>query len=190
MNTVSEEGIARINTFSKLVLKRRGDSAVEFLNAANRLYVLHFVEVAEIGDHRVMYFMLRLAEGKRGGPADVEVGRMIVAIIVEYLKEHPDDLVCYCHVDNYLTNAINRIFHTWARDNRDLIDDYCSFFDGRGRSDNIGLHFMVIYNLACEDIAALKAFIQENSDDFAACVREQIALLHDIEKDLHHKQKK
>ena len=190
MDTVSEEGIAKINTFSKLVLKRRGDSAVEFLNAANRLYALHFVEVAEIGDHRVMYFLLRLAEGKRGGPADAEVGRMIVAIIVEYLKEHPDDLVCYCHLDNYLTNAINRIFHIWARANKDLLDDHnCAFFDGTGRCDNLGLHFMVIYNQACEDIAELKAFIQENSDDFAVCVREQIVLLHDIEKDFHNKQK-
>ena len=53
MNTVSEEGIAKINTMSKLVLRRRGDSAVEFYNAASRLYVLHFIEVAEIGGHRV-----------------------------------------------------------------------------------------------------------------------------------------
>ena len=52
MNTVSEEGIAKINTMSKLVLRRRGDSAVEFYNAASRLYVLHFIEVAEIGGHR------------------------------------------------------------------------------------------------------------------------------------------
>ena len=29
-----------INTNSKLVLRRRGDSAVEFYNAANRLYTL------------------------------------------------------------------------------------------------------------------------------------------------------
>ena len=67
LNTVSEEGIAKINATSKLVLRRRGDSAVEFYNAANRLYVLHFFEVAEIGDHRVMYLATRLAEGERGG---------------------------------------------------------------------------------------------------------------------------
>ena len=191
MNTVSEEGIAKINTISKLVLKRRGDSAVEFLNAANRLYVLHFIEVAEIGSHRVMYFLLRLAEGKRGGPADKEAGRMIVAIIVEYLKEHPDDLVCYCHSDSDVTIAINRLFHIWARANRDIFDGYFSFFDGTGHyADNRGLHFTVFYNLACEDIAELKAFIQENSDDFAVSVREQIVLLHDIEEDFHNKQKK
>ena len=191
MNTVSEEGIAKINTISKLVLKRRGDSAVEFLNAANRLYVLHFIEVAEIGSHRVMYFLLRLAEGKRGGPADKEAGRMIVAIIVEYLKEHPDDLVCYCHSDSDVAIAINRLFHIWARTNRDIVDDYVSCFDGTGHyADNRGLHFTVFYNLACEDIAELKAFIQENSDDFAVSVREQIVLLHDIEEDFHNKQKK
>ena len=39
MNTVSEEGIAKINATSKLVL----------YNDAQRLYVLHFIEVAEIG---------------------------------------------------------------------------------------------------------------------------------------------
>jgi hypothetical protein len=49
MNTVSEEGIAKINATSKLVLRRRGDAAVEFYNDAQRLYVLHFIEVAEIG---------------------------------------------------------------------------------------------------------------------------------------------
>ena len=44
---------------------------MEFYNAANRLYVLHFIEVAEIGGHRVLYFMLRLVEGKRGGAPDI-----------------------------------------------------------------------------------------------------------------------
>lgn len=67
MNTVSEEGIAKINATSRLVLRKRGDSAVEFYNDAQRLYVLHFIEVAEIGGHRVMYLMTRLADGKRGG---------------------------------------------------------------------------------------------------------------------------
>ena len=65
-NTVSEEGIAKINATSKLVLRSRGDAAVEFYNDAQRLYVLHFIEVAEIGGHRVMYLMTRLADGKRG----------------------------------------------------------------------------------------------------------------------------
>ena len=55
MNTVSDEGIAKINTLSNLVLRRRGDSAVEFYNTANRLYVLHLIEVAEIGGHRVFF---------------------------------------------------------------------------------------------------------------------------------------
>ena len=53
MNSVSEEGIAKINATSRLVLRKRGDSAVEFYNDAQRLYVLHFIEVAEIGGHRV-----------------------------------------------------------------------------------------------------------------------------------------
>ena len=39
-NSISEEGIAKINATSKLVLRRRGDSAVEFYNAANRFYVV------------------------------------------------------------------------------------------------------------------------------------------------------
>ena len=65
MNTVSEEGITKINATSKLVLRKRGDSAVEFYNDAQRLYVLHFFEVAEIGDHRVMYLATRLAVGFR-----------------------------------------------------------------------------------------------------------------------------
>ena len=104
MNTVSEEGIAKINTTSRLVLRKRGDSAVEFYNAANRLYVLHFFEVAEIGDHRVMYLATRLAEGERGGAPDKEVGRMIAMVILQYLEENPDELVCFCHADNHLSN--------------------------------------------------------------------------------------
>ena len=80
-NTVSEEGIAKINVTSKLVLRKRGDSAVEFYNAANRLYVLHFIEVAEMGSHHVFYFWLNLAKGKRGGVFDKEMGRMIVAVL-------------------------------------------------------------------------------------------------------------
>ena len=79
MNTVSEEGIAKINATSKLVLRSRGDAAVEFYNDAQRLYVLHFIEVVEIGGHRVMYLMTRLADdipssdgGDAGGePADI-----------------------------------------------------------------------------------------------------------------------
>ena len=90
---------------------------MEFYNAASRLYVLHFVRGAGMGSHRVLCFWLNLAGGKRGGAAGKEVGRMIVAVITQYLEEHPDDLVCYCHYDNPLTNAINRIFHLWARSN-------------------------------------------------------------------------
>ena len=168
------------------MLRRRGDSAVEFYNAAGRLYVLHFIEVAEIGSHRVLYFVLRLADGKHGGAPDKEVGRMIVAVITQYLEEHPDDLVCYCHSDNPLTNAINRIFHLWARSNSDITDGRVTFFDGAGHNaEGFGLHFMVIHHLQCQDIAELKAYILENSDAFAASVREQIILLHHIEEKIH-----
>lgn len=78
---------------------------MEFYNAANRLYVLHFFEVAEIGDHRVMYLATRLAEGERGGAPDKEVGRMIAMVILQYLEENPDELVCFCHADNRLSRC-------------------------------------------------------------------------------------
>lgn len=190
LNTVSDEGIAKINAISKLVLKRRGDSAVEFYNTANRLYVLHLIEVAEIGGHRVLFFMTRLADGKRGGPPDKEVGRMVVAVITQYLEEHPDELVCFCHSDNSSTNAINRVFHLWARANSDLFDPVGSYFDGVGHNAaNHALHFMVMHNWACKDIDKLKAFIMEKNDEFASTIREQIVLLHGIEKDFLKKQK-
>ena len=186
MNSVSEEGIKKINTSYKLVLKRRGDSAVEFYNAAGRLYVLHFIEVGEVGGHKVLYFELRLAEGKRGGPPDKEAGQMFIAILRQYLEEHPDNLVCFCHPDNHLSNAINRIFHLWARANKALYDGLYDFFEGTGRdAENRGLHFMVMYNMVCKDIAQLKVFIQANSNEFAVMVREQIDLLHNIEKKQH-----
>ena len=163
MNTVSEEGIAKINTISKLVLRKRGDSAVEFYNAANRLYVLHFIEVAEMGGHRVLYFLLRLADGKRGGAPDKEVGRMIVAVITQYLEEHPDELVC-----------------------SDITDGRVTSFDGTGQhTKGWGLHFTVIHHLKCKGIAELKAYILENGDAFATSVREQIILLHEIEEKMH-----
>ncbi len=184
LNTISEEGIAKINTTSKLVLRKRSDSAVEFYNTANRLYVLYFIEVAEIGGHRVLYFFLRLASGKRGGAPDKEVGRMIVAVITQYLEENPDELVCFCHSDNTLSDASNRIFHLWARTNKDVFDGRVTYFDGTGHNrEEQGLHFMVIHHLKCKDIAKLKTCILENSDEFAVCVREQILLLlHIVEK--------
>lgn len=183
MNTLSDERIVKINTSSKLELKRRGDSAVEFYNAANRLYVLQFVEVAEIGGHRVLYFMLRLAEGKRGGAPDRDTGRMIIAVITQYLEEHPDDLVCYCHSDNAMSLAANRIFHLWARANQQLLDaSRVTIFDGVGHdAENHGLHFTVIHHHACQDLVELKDYILANSDEFAVSVREQIVLLHEIE---------
>ena len=185
MNTVSEEGIAEINTLSKLVLRKRGDSAVEFYNTANRLYVLRFIEVAEMGGHRVLYFYLNLAEGKRGGAPDKEVGRMIVAVITQYLEEHPDDLVCYCHYDNVLSDALNRIFHLWARSYQDVIGGKVTCFDGTGHNhEGRGLHFMVIHHLRCKDIAGLKTYILENSDAFATTVKEQILLLLDIKEQM------
>ena len=146
---------------------------MEFYNAANRLYVLHFIEVAEMGGHRVLYFLLRLADGKRGGAPDKEVGRMIVAVITQYLEEHPDELVCYCHADSDQNYAIDRIFHLWARTNKDV------------NAEGWGLHFTVIHHLGCKDIAELKAYILENGDAFAASVREQIILLHTIEEKMH-----
>ena len=168
------------------MLRRRGDSAVEFYNAASRLYVLHFIEVAEMGSHHVFYFWLNLAKGKRGGVFDKEMGRMIVAVLAQYLEEHPDDLLCYCHYDNDTTLAIDRIFHLWARSNSDITDGRVTFFDGAGHhAEGCGLHFMVIHHLKCQDIAELKAYILENSDAFAASVREQIILLHEIEEKMH-----
>ena len=168
------------------MLRRRGDSAVEFYNAASRLYVLHFIEVAEMGNHRVLYFRLNLADGKRGGAPDKEVGRMIVAVITQYLVEHPDDLVCFCHSDNEMTHAINRIFHLWARSNQDVIDGKVTFFDGAGHhTEGLGLHFMVIHHLHCKDITELKSYILENSDVFATCIREQVDLFLNIEKQIH-----
>ena len=111
---------------------------------------------------------------------------MIVAVITQYLEEHPDDLVCYCHYDNPLTNAINRIFHLWARSNQDVIDGRVTSFDGTGHhAEGCGLHFMVIHHLKCKDIAELKAYILENGDAFATCIREQIELLIDIEEQMH-----
>ena len=185
MSIVSEEGIAKINATSTLVLKKRGDSAVQFYNAANRLYVMRFIELADIGGHRVLYFMFRLVEGQRGGPADKETGRMMVAVITQYLEEHPDDLVCFCHYDHDKTNAIHRIHLLWARTNRDLIDGKGAYFDGAGHDgENRGLHFMVMYNLKCKDLAALKTFILENSDEFACTVREQMNLFHQKEEEL------
>ena len=147
---------------------------------------MRFIELADIGGHRVLYFMFRLVEGQRGGPADKETGRMMVAVIAQYLEEHPDDLVCYFHYDNPLTNAINRIFHLWARSNQDVMDDKTTFFDGTGHNaKGLGLHFMVIHHLKCKDIAELKTYILENSDAFATCIREQIELLIDIEWQMH-----
>ena len=134
---------------------------MEFYNAANRLYVLHFIEVAEMGGHRVLYFLLRLADGKRGG-------------------------VCYCHADGDQNYAIDRIFHLWARTNKDVIDGRVTSFDGAGHNaEGWGLHFTVIHHLGCKDIAELKAYILENGDAFAASVREQIILLHTIEEKMH-----
>ena len=159
---------------------------MEFYNAANRLYVFHFIEVVEMGDHRVLYCMLRLADGKRGGAPDKEVGRMVVAILAQYLEENPDDLICFSHNDNNLSNAINRIYHLWGRANRDLYDGKGTFFDGTGHdAEGHSMHFMVMYHFDCKDIAELKAFILENSDEFAVSVREQIVLLHDIEEQMH-----
>lgn len=47
------------------------------------------------------------------------------------------------------------------------------------------MHFMVMYLLKCQEIAELKAFIQENCDEFSVAVREQIVLLHDFEDKMH-----
>lgn len=88
--------------------------------------------------------------------------------------------------DNRLSNALNRIYHLWARSNKDLFDGRAAFFDGAGHdAEGHGLHFMVMYHLDCEDIAELKTFILENSDEFAVTVREQIVLLHDMEEKMH-----
>ena len=77
---------------------------MEFYNAAGRLYVLHFIEVAEMGNHRVFYFMLRLADGKRGGTPDKEVGDFEVCCEMKY-----DGLsISLTYVDGRLTQAVTR----------------------------------------------------------------------------------
>ena len=49
----------------------------------------------------------------------------------------------------------------------------------------LSFQYPVEYHLDCEDMAELKTFILENSDEFAVTVREQIVLLHDMEEKIH-----
>jgi hypothetical protein len=177
-NTISPEGIEYINSISTLVLKDHGDSGVEFHNKAGSLYRLWFVETMTIGSHRVFYFILWHIEGKLGGAADAEMGRMFVAIIVQFLKEHPNDLVYFCHKDNLHTWALHKIFLRWAHANQDLYEGRIGFYEGAGRNhDNENMHFIIFHTFACEDMEELKAFILENGNEFANCSYEQMDLL-------------
>ena len=177
-NTISPEGIDYINSISTLVLKDHGDSGVEFRNKAGSLYRLWFIETMTIGSHRVFYFILWHIEGKLGGAADAEMGRMFVAIITQFLKEHPNDLLYFCHKDNLHTWALHKIFLRWAHANQDLYEGRIGFFEGAGRNhDNENMHFIIVHTFACEDMEELKAFILENGNEFANCSYEQMDLL-------------
>ena len=177
-NTISPEGIEYINSISTLVLKDHGGNGVEFCNKAGSLYRLWFIETMTIGSHRVFYFILWHIEGKLGGAADAEMGRMFVAIIVQFLKEHPNDLLYFCHKDNLHTWALHKIFLRWAHANQDLYEGRMGFFEGAGRNhDNENMHFIIFHTFACEDMEELKAFILENGDEFANCSYEQMDLL-------------
>lgn len=177
-NTISPEGIEYINSISTLVLKDHGGSGVELCNKAGRLYRLWFIETMTIGSHRVFYFILWHIEGKLGGAADAEMGRMFVAIIVQFLKEHPNDLVYFCHKDNLHTWALHKIFLRWAHANQDLYEGRMGFFEGAGRNhDNENMHFIIFHTFACEDMEELKVFILENDNEFANCSYEQMDLL-------------
>jgi hypothetical protein len=177
-NTISPEGIEYINSISTLVLKDHGGNGVEFCNKAGSLYRLWFIETMTIGSHRVFYFILWHIEGKLGGAADAEMGRMFVAIIVQFLKEHPNDLLYFCHKDNLHTWALHKIFLRWAHANQDLGEGRMGFFEGAGRNhDNENMHFIIFHTFACEDMEELKAFILENGNEFANCSYEQMDLL-------------
>ena len=177
-NTISPEGIDYINSISTLVLKDHGGNGVEFCNKAGSLYRLWFIETMTIGSHRVFYFILWHIEGKLGGAADAEMGRMFVAIIVQFLKEHPNDLLYFCHKDNLHTWALHKIFLRWAHANQDLYEGRMGFFEGAGRNhDNENMHFIIFHTFACEDMEELKVFILENGNEFANCSYEQMDLL-------------
>ena len=177
-NTISPEGIGYINSISTLVLKDQGNSGVEFRTKGGRLYRLWFVETMTIGSHRVFYFILWYIEGKLSGVADAEMGRMFVAIIAQFLKEHPNDLVYFCHRDSLRSWALHKIFLRWAHDNQDLGEGRMGFFEGAGRNhDNNNMHFIIFHTFACEDVEELKAFILENGNEFANCSYEQMNLL-------------
>lgn len=177
-NTISPEGIEYINSILPLVLKDHGGNGVEFCNKAGSLYRLWFIETMTIGSHRVFYFILWHIEGKLGGAADAEMGRMFVAIIAQFLKEHPNDLVYFCHKDNLHTWALHKIFLRWAHANQDLYEGRMGFFEGAGRNhDNENMHFIIFHTFACEDMEELKVFILENGNEFANCSYEQMDLL-------------
>ena len=82
----------------------------------------------------VFYFILWYVEGKLSGVADAEMGRMFVAIIAQFLKEHPNDLVYFCHTDSLRSWALHKIFLRWAHDNQDLGEGRMGFFEGAGRN--------------------------------------------------------
>ena len=103
---------------------------------------------------------------------------MFVAIIAQFLKEHPNDLVYFCHKDSLRSWALHKIFLRWAHDNQDLGEGRMGFFEGAGRNhDNENMHFIIFHTFACEDMEELKVFILENGNEFANCSYEQMDLL-------------
>ncbi len=182
-HNLSAEGIANINATMPLLLKSHGDYGVVFRNKVGREYALYFVEVMEVGVHKVFYFLLTLKSGQRGGLADKETGRMIVSVIVQYLQEHPDYLLCYSHADNSNSNALRRLFHRWMNENSDVFHGNTEWFESTDIKDqNNSFHFMVMMNSQCSDKAMLKEFILENSYEFAMTVKKQMNLFWEIKR--------
>lgn len=183
-HNLSAEGIAKINAAMPLQLESHGDLGVVFRNKAGREHALYFVEVMEVGDHKVLYFLLTLLSGERGGKADKETGRMIVSVIVQYLQEHPNYLLCYSHADNNVSNALRRVFHRWMNENSDLFQGKVEWFEGTDIHDkDSNFHFMVMMNSQCSDKAMLKEFILENKYEFAMTVKNQMNLFWEIKEE-------
>lgn len=103
-----------INERSPYPVKVENENLLSITTDTGKVIGAGFRRFFTIGSHMVLYFSFKMLSGERGGRPDFKLGATASVIIKRYLIEYPDNILFFCHHDDTLAFAAQRIFMHWA----------------------------------------------------------------------------
>lgn len=159
--------ISWINERSPYPVKVVNENLLSITTDTGKVIGAGFRRFFTIGSHMVLYFSFKMLNGKRGGSPDLKLGATATTIIMRYLTENPDNILFFCHQDNPITFALQRIFMHWGDIYiKDHPDEVLRFYLKGKDFDGENWHAVFFIGKECTQREAIIEALTEQKDFF------------------------